>query len=110
MSIRESEARALASTSAPAPVGPVHHRKIAKAPNPLSIKKKKSIPVVPGTTKEPLKTKTSSVDSLKRGRDADGFGGESQDDGNALLEDKIDHSSNAGSGHKRKRRRKGTQA
>ncbi|KAF8604599.1 hypothetical protein BDV93DRAFT_537684 [Ceratobasidium sp. AG-I] len=45
MSVRVSEARVLASTSVPAPTEPVHHRKIAKAPNPLSIKRKKSIPV-----------------------------------------------------------------
>lgn len=109
MSVRESEARALASTSAPAPAEPLHHRKIAKAPNPLSVKKKKLVSFAPNAEKESVKAKTSSADSLKRRREANGPTGELQDDGNTLSEGKSDHPGTVSSGHKRKRRRKDKQ-
>lgn len=110
MSIRESEARALASTSAPTPPESVHRRKIAKAPNPLSMKKKKSTSIGSNSAKERPKANNSPADSLKRRRDTDGALVRPQNGGNDSPEDKLDSSTNTGGGHKRKRRRKDNQA
>ncbi|CUA75993.1 rRNA-processing protein UTP23 [Rhizoctonia solani] len=103
MGVTESEAKVLTSTSAPAPAGPTHRRKIAKGPNPLSIKKKK-----PGLASEDdkkhSKPSSSAVKSEKRKRDPEQTrGGAGNDEG--VAEGEALSRGDEG-GHKRKRRRK----
>ncbi|KAG8702536.1 hypothetical protein FRC08_003433 [Ceratobasidium sp. 394] len=97
MGVREPEARALASTSAPAVPEPVHRRKIAKAPNPLSVKKKKIAPPGPDTKQRP-KSEAPAAKSQKRPRDTNENLGEDK----KMTEGKPAESG----GHRRKRRRK----
>lgn len=103
MSVSAPEARALASTSAPAPAEPVHRRKIAKGPNPLSMKKKKPKSVAEDTKKQRPKLDASASKPQKR----------KHDDENPTVESNgkepgegEQHQGSGGSGHKRKRRRK----
>ncbi|CAE6458009.1 unnamed protein product [Rhizoctonia solani] len=71
MGVTESEAKILTSTSVPTPTEPTHKRKIAKAPNPLSMKKKKH----KTTPEDPKKHQPRSDPSItkleKRKRDLD---------------------------------------
>lgn len=97
MGVREPEAKAIASTSAPAPpTEPVHRRKIAKGPNPLSVKKKKKV-ATPGSdaAQQQAKQDTPNTGSQKRVRDT-------SDDEKDTPASKLEGSG----GHKRKRRRK----
>ncbi|KAG8739995.1 hypothetical protein FRC10_004874 [Ceratobasidium sp. 414] len=97
MGIREPEARALASTSAPAEPEPVHRRKIAKAPNPLSVKKKKTTPS-PDTMEQRSKPEAPTMKPQKRARSTDERSDETREATKSIP---------VGSGgHKRRRRRK----
>ncbi|KAG9120970.1 hypothetical protein FRC07_003279 [Ceratobasidium sp. 392] len=99
MGVRELEAKALASTSAPSAPEPVHRRKAAKAPNPLSVKKKKPVPTSLDTTKQRSKSEVLPTKLQKRPRDVNEHEGEER------ATNKLEGS---GAGHKRKRRRKET--
>ncbi|QRV74953.1 rRNA processing protein, Fcf1 family protein [Ceratobasidium sp. AG-Ba] len=100
LGVREPEAKAIASTSAPVvSPEPVHRRKVAKGPNPLSVKKKKKPePLQPNATKQRPKPVAQVIRSQKRTRDI-------SDDEKDISENKVDGSG----GHKRKRRRKHTE-
>ncbi|KAG8793689.1 hypothetical protein FRC12_001931 [Ceratobasidium sp. 428] len=101
MGVREPEAKALASTSTPAAPEPVHRRKIAKGPNPLSVKKK-AAPAASETTKQRPKPEALTTNPQKRARDTSEYGNEERVGAESKTE--------GGGGHKRKRRRKETGA
>ncbi|KAG8698751.1 hypothetical protein FRC09_007047 [Ceratobasidium sp. 395] len=101
MGVREPEAKALASTSTPAAPEPVHRRKIAKGPNPLSVKKK-TAPAASETTKQRPKPEALTTNPQKRARDTSEYGNEERVGAESKTE--------GGGGHKRKRRRKETGA
>ncbi|CAE6442296.1 unnamed protein product [Rhizoctonia solani] len=99
----ESEAKILISTSAPAPPEPTHKRKIAKGPNPLSMKKKQRKVTPDDHKKQQSNTSSSVTNPEKRKRGSEQAQDISQNDeetekGGPLLEGE--------GGHKRKRRRK----
>lgn len=96
LGVRGAEAKALASTSAPAPpTEPIHRRKIAKGPNPLSVKKKKAAPSSPDDTKQRPKPEIKNTKPSKRTRDV-----------TDEEQDATENQAEGGGGHKRKRRRK----
>ncbi|KAG8762095.1 hypothetical protein FRC11_011172 [Ceratobasidium sp. 423] len=103
MGVTESEAKVLTSTSAPVPSEPAHKRKIAKGPNPLSMKKKKPKVTLEGH-KEQSKSNLSVTKPEKRKRGSEQTQDSRQnDEGDA----KGGPPSEGGEGgHKRKRRRK----
>ncbi|KAB5595769.1 RRNA-processing protein UTP23 [Ceratobasidium theobromae] len=104
MSVRESEARVLASTSTPILAGPIHRRKIAKGPNPLSMKKKKSNPATNELKKQMIKPNAPAPKTPKRKRDSYESNEGSQRDGNTTGYQSQQEPTSGG--HKRKRRRK----
>ncbi|CAE6517421.1 unnamed protein product [Rhizoctonia solani] len=103
MGVTESEAKVLTSTSVPAPAGPTHRRKIAKAPNPLSMKKKKPKIALEDHKEQQPKSNSSITKPEKRKRDSKQTQDSSRNDeiakGGTLPEGDE-------GGHKRKRQRK----
>ncbi|CAE6456463.1 unnamed protein product [Rhizoctonia solani] len=104
MDVTESEAKMLTSTSAPAPVEPTHKRKIAKAPNPLSMKKKKPKVIPEEHKKQQAKSDSSVRSPEKRKRSLE----QTQDNpqkGEGIANEEVLLEGGEG-GNKRKRRRK----
>ncbi|KAH7341893.1 Fcf1-domain-containing protein [Rhizoctonia solani] len=104
MDVTESEAKMLTSTSAPAPAEPTHKRKLAKAPNPLSMKKKKPKVIPEEYKKQQTKSDSSVGRPDKRKRDLEQSHDNSRKDQEAVNGGTLPESGEGG--HKRKRRRK----
>ncbi|CAE6446715.1 hypothetical protein ACGC1H_002910 [Rhizoctonia solani] len=104
MSVTESEAKVLTSTSAPTPAAPAHRRKIAKGPNPLSMKKKKPAVTPEDHKKQLSKSHLSISKPEKRKRDSEQARDTSRNNEGFVEEGTLLQGGD--SGHKRKRRRK----